>query len=105
MSGSLASCCAVTWLAATSDAQQKGRALTLPFALLDTPRAIPFNETDHRLRSAKVSFTGRRWAQFINDDDTDYENARTIINGHHKAETIADMARRFSEVFRLSMIS
>jgi hypothetical protein len=32
----------------------------------------------------------------------DYENARTIINGHDKAANIADIARRFSEVLLAS---
>ena len=43
-------------------------------------------------------FTGKKLSQFIKDGVTDYENARTIINGHDKAQTIADIARRFSEV-------
>jgi hypothetical protein len=44
-------------------------------------------------------FTGRKLSQFIKDGQSpDYENARTIINGHDKAANIADIARRFSEV-------
>lgn len=44
-------------------------------------------------------FTGRKLAQFIKDGQSpDYENARTIINGHDKAANIADIARRFNEV-------
>jgi hypothetical protein len=44
-------------------------------------------------------FTGRKLSQFIKDGESpDYENARTIINGHDKAANIADIARRFSEV-------
>ena len=43
-------------------------------------------------------FTGKRLDQFIKDAVADFENARTIINGHDKAQTIADIARRFSEV-------
>lgn len=44
-------------------------------------------------------FTGRKLAQFFKDGQSpDYENARTIINGHDKAANIADIARRFSEV-------
>jgi len=48
-------------------------------------------------------FTGRKLGQFIKDGQADYENARTIINGHDKAQTIADIARRFSEVLLLSI--
>ncbi|MCI0490182.1 MAG: hypothetical protein L0229_26615 [Blastocatellia bacterium] len=49
-------------------------------------------------------FTGKKLAQFIKDGQPpDYENARTIINGHDKAQTIADIARRFNEALLLSM--
>jgi predicted chitinase len=44
-------------------------------------------------------FTTRKLSQFIKDGQSpDYENARTIINGHDKASNIADIARRFNEV-------
>jgi len=45
-------------------------------------------------------FTGHKLSKFFNDTQSDFENARTIINGHDKAATIADIARRFSEVLR-----
>lgn len=48
-------------------------------------------------------FTSRKLGQFIKDGQADYENARTIINGHDKAQTIADIARRFSEVLLLAI--
>ena len=48
-------------------------------------------------------FTGKKLGQFINDGKCDYENARTIINGHDKAQTIADIARRFSEILLLAV--
>jgi hypothetical protein len=44
-------------------------------------------------------FTGRKLSQFIKDGaPPDYENARTIINGHDQAGRIADLARRFDEI-------
>lgn len=44
-------------------------------------------------------FTGRKLSQFIKDGASpNYEDARTIINGHDQAVKIADIARRFSEV-------
>ena len=43
-------------------------------------------------------FTGKKLEQFFKEELSDYEEARTIINGHDKAATIADIARRFSEV-------
>ena len=48
-------------------------------------------------------FTGKKLGQFIKDGQSpDFENARTIINGHDKAANIADIARRFSEVLLAS---
>jgi predicted chitinase len=47
-------------------------------------------------------FTGKKLSQFIKDDITNFEDARTIINGHDKAAMIADIARRFNEVLRAS---
>lgn len=49
-------------------------------------------------------FTGKKLGQFIKDGQPpDYENARTIINGHDKAQSIADLARRFDEVLQLAV--
>ncbi len=44
-------------------------------------------------------FTGRKLGQFFKSGlPPDYENARTIINGHDKASDIAAIARQFNEV-------
>jgi putative chitinase len=43
-------------------------------------------------------FTGKKLDQFVKGGTADFENARTIINGHDKASIIADIARRFSEL-------
>ena len=49
-------------------------------------------------------FTGKKLGNFIKDGaPPDYENARTIINGHDKAQLIADIARRFDEVLLASV--
>lgn len=46
-------------------------------------------------------FTGKKLSQFFKADaPPDAENARTIINGHDKAQTIADIARRFFEILK-----
>jgi len=48
---------------------------------------------------SKGWFTGARLAKFFKQDGAPaYEDARTIINGHDKAQTIADLARRFDEL-------
>ncbi|MBP1152387.1 glycoside hydrolase family 19 protein [Methylocaldum sp. RMAD-M] len=50
-------------------------------------------------------FTGKKLGHFIKDGvSPDYENARTIINGHDKATTIADIARRFDGLLRASAL-
>lgn len=41
------------------------------------------------------SFTGKKLGDFFNGRLTDYVNARTIINGHDRAEQIAGYARLF----------
>ena len=48
-------------------------------------------------------FTGKKLSHFINNDKADFENARTIINGHDKADIIANIARRYSEILRESL--
>ncbi|MGZ6292055.1 MAG: glycoside hydrolase family 19 protein [Syntrophales bacterium] len=50
-------------------------------------------------------FTGKKLKQFVVDDaPPDFENARTIINGHDKAQVIADIARRFDETLLFAKI-
>jgi len=44
------------------------------------------------------SFTGKKLSDFINEDDCDYHNARTIINGHDDAALIAGYARKFERI-------
>lgn len=50
-------------------------------------------------------FTGRKLGQYIKDNaPPDYENARTIINDHDKAQAIADLARRFDEMLLFAQV-
>lgn len=49
-------------------------------------------------------FTGKKLDQFISKDKApEFERARAIINGSDKAQTIADLARRFDEVLIASI--
>ena len=49
-------------------------------------------------------FTGKKLGDYIKDGHLpDFENARRIINGLDKAQTIADLARRFDEVLSFAM--
>jgi len=44
-------------------------------------------------------FTGRKLSQFFREGQApDFKRARAIINGSDKAQTIADLARRFDEI-------
>jgi len=45
-------------------------------------------------------FTGRKLSQYINDQLTDFVNARRIINGLDKAENIAGYAEKFLKALK-----
>jgi predicted chitinase len=50
-------------------------------------------------------FTGAKLSKFFKEDqDPDYYNARTIINGHDQAQKIADIAIRFDTVIASSIV-
>jgi predicted chitinase len=54
---------------------------------------------------SKGWFTGAKLATFFKPNSApDYEDARTIINGHDKAQTIADLARRFDELLAAVLV-
>ena len=79
----------------------KAKTLTGVDLLTDPDRAkTPELAYEIAIQGMKDSwFTGKKLGNFIKDGaPPDYENARTIINGHDKAQLIADIARRFDEV-------
>ena len=47
-------------------------------------------------------FTGKKLADYMNDKETDYYNARRIINGLDKAELIAGYAKEFESCIKLT---
>jgi hypothetical protein len=49
-------------------------------------------------------FTGKKLADYINAQSTDYKNARRIINGLDRADSIAEYAKKFEDVLRASSI-
>lgn len=49
-------------------------------------------------------FTGKKMSDYINDSKTDYINARRIINGTDKAQTIAKYAKTFENILIKSLI-
>ena len=50
------------------------------------------------------TFTGKKLSDFLNDAGSDYKNARKIINGLDKAETIRGYAKSFEQILRDSLI-
>lgn len=72
-----------------------GRRLGLGDGLLDEPDRALDPLTAYRIMSVGMReglFTGRRLGTFINCDETDYLEARRIINGTDQAATIAGFA-------------
>lgn len=49
-------------------------------------------------------YTGKALRHFINDEATDYYNARRIINGLDKAQTIADYAKKFQKILESALV-
>jgi predicted chitinase len=41
------------------------------------------------------TFTGRKITDYINEDETDFYNARKCINGLDRAEEIAELAEKY----------
>lgn len=48
----------------------------------------------------KGMFTGKKLADYFNENETDWLNARRIINGTDKAQLIANKAREFFEILK-----
>jgi hypothetical protein len=44
-------------------------------------------------------FTGLRLSRFLNNKETDYYNARKVVNGVDKAELIASYAKEYEPLF------
>ena len=52
----------------------------------------------------KGLFTGRKLADYINDDGCDYKEARRIINGQDQAELIAGYAETLEAILRVAIV-
>lgn len=50
-------------------------------------------------------FTGKKLSDYINEHDTDYVDARRIINGQDKAGSIARMAAAFEAMLNTTLVS
>lgn len=61
----------------------------LPIILMNWPALSVFVIVDGMMRGV---YTGRRLDEFVNDAKKDFFNARQVINGHDRAQKIADQA-------------
>jgi len=61
----------------------------LPIIVMNWPALSVFIIVDGMVRGV---YTGRRLADFVNSTKQDFFNARQVINGHDRAEKIADQA-------------
>jgi putative chitinase len=70
------------------------------------PERVMDPEIAYRVAGAMMSqglVTGKKLADFINNQNTDYTNARKIINGLDHAEEIANSAKKFEQILRESV--
>jgi len=66
------------------------------FGILNEPDKALEPETAFRVMEsgmANGSFTGKSLQQYVNESQTDYRNARKVINGLDRAQLIADYAK------------
>lgn len=61
----------------------------LPIILMNWPALSVFVIVDGMMRGA---YTGRRLNEFVNSSKEDFFNARQVVNGHDRAQKIADQA-------------
>jgi putative chitinase len=76
--------------------------------LLYEPSLALDAEVAYRIMSLGMrqgSFTGVGLSKYINADKCDYVNARRIINGTDKAQTIAGYATKFESILRASVVA
>ncbi len=71
------------------------------FGIVDEPDKALEPETAYEIASEgmlKGLFTGKRLSDFIHGDETDYVNARKVVNGLYKANQIAKNAGNFEAI-------
>ena len=74
--------------------------------IVKNPEKVMDPEIAYRVAGAMMSqglATGKKLGDFINTQDTDYTNARKIVNGLDHAEEIATSAKKFEQILRESV--
>lgn len=92
----------------TWDYNYRGMGTALGNRLLFEPDLALRPDVAYRIMShgmRRGSFTGRKLADYLNAEKTDYVNARKIINGLDKAELIAGYATKLEKVLRDSAVA
>lgn len=85
--------------------QITGRDNYQKFGIVNNPEKALEHETAFAIMTRGMfegSFTGRAFAHYITATKTDYYNARRIINGTDHAEEIANNAKEFEAILRIS---
>lgn len=74
--------------------------------LMKYPEKAAEPQIAYRITAAIMSqgfVTGKKLGDFINNQNTDYTNARRIVNGLDHAAEIADSAKRFEQILKESV--
>ena len=50
-------------------------------------------------------FTGKKLSDYVNDRETDYHDARRVVNGTDRADEIASIAVKFERILTASLVS
>lgn len=88
--------------------EKMSKVLGLDDELLIHPERVMEPEIAYSIMSYGMrngSFTGRKLSDFIHDETCDYKNARRIINGLDRWQTIQDYAEKLESFFMLSRVS
>lgn len=75
------------------------------FGIENDPDKALEADTAYRIASEGMrqgSFTGKKLSEFINENETDYVNARKVVNGLDRAEHIAKIARNLEAILSVA---
>jgi putative chitinase len=79
----------------------------IKFGIRDDPDKALEPETAYRIASRGMQqglFTGKKLSDYINDEKTDYRNARKVVNALDDAEKIAARARVLEAILKTALV-
>jgi predicted chitinase len=77
------------------------------FGIADNPDLALEPETAYTILSEGMKggdFTGKKLSDYINDEETNFIDARKVVNGLDKADLIAGRARKFQNILQTSLM-